>query len=82
MCVTVIHVLSQFQDQGTMTDLELKKNGFVLHMYDTESVSVPGMEGRYSMQGGGGGDILFEDVPLVEFLSFMFTHIPGDSYHR
>ena len=48
--------------------------------------SVPGMEGRYSMPrgggGGGGGGILFEDVPSVKFLSFVFTHIPDESYHR
>ena len=32
--------------------------------------------------GGGGGGILFEDVSLVEFLSFVFSRIPGKSYHR
>ena len=51
--------------------------------------SVPGMEGRYSMLrvgggggGGGGGVSFFEDVPSVKFLSFVFTHIPDESYHR
>ena len=47
-------------------------------MIEVTVVSVPRMEGRY----WGGGGILFEDVSLVEFLSFVFSRIPGKSYHR
>ena len=24
---------------------------------------------------------VFEDVPLVEFMHLVFTHMPGESYH-
>ena len=29
-----------------------------------------------------GGILFFEDVPLVEFMYFIFTRMPGDSYCR
>ena len=28
------------------------------------------------------GGIRFEDVPLVEFVYLVFTHMPGESYRR
>ena len=32
--------------------------------------------------GGGRGSSLSEDVPLVEFMYLVFTHMPGESYCR
>ena len=29
-----------------------------------------------------GGASFFEDAPLVEFIDFVFTHTPGESYRR
>ena len=50
-------------------------------MYDTKCA----WNGRqiWSATGmGGGGGSFFEDVPSVKFLSFVFTHIPDESYYR
>ena len=30
----------------------------------------------------GGGGVLFEDVPSVEFMYHIFTRLPGESYTR
>ena len=42
------------------------------------SPSVPEVEGIYAT----GWHPFFEDVPLVEFMYFIFTRMPGDSYCR
>ena len=39
-------------------------------------LSVPEMEGIYMPLRG----ILFEDVPVVEFMYLVFTCMPGESY--
>ena len=32
-------------------------------------------------RGGWGGGSFYEAVPLVEFMYFVFTRMPGESYH-
>ena len=48
------------------------KIGSVVCLYTPVSPSVPEMEGIYVT-----GGILFEDVPLVEFIYLVFTHTSG-----
>ena len=33
-------------------------------------------------RGRGWGASFLEDVPLVEFIYLVFTHMPGESYYR
>ena len=48
------------------------KIGCVVCLYTAVSLSVPEMEGIYAT-----GGILFEDVPLVEFIYLVFTRTTG-----
>ena len=47
----------------------------VVCLYTTVSPSLPEMEGIH--YGGGGGDILSENVPFLEFMYLVFTRMPG-----
>ena len=49
------------------------KIGSVVCLYTPVPPSVPEMEGIYVT-----GVILFEDVPLVEFMYLVFARVPGD----
>ena len=64
-------------DKCFMTHLAL----VLSYAYTPVLASVPKTE-DVCMPLVGGGTLLLDDVPFVECMHLVFTHIPGDSYRR